>query len=107
MKPVALIERAVMNSSRRGEIVLDPFAGSGSTLIACEKTGRRSRLIEIEPCYCDVVIRRWQEFTGREAILDATGASFAKTSTERAEREPRLDENPLMDDLGGADGIAG
>ena len=83
MKPVALIERAVLNSSRRDEIVLDPFAGSGSTLIACEKTGRRARLIEIEPCYCDVIIRRWEQFADKEAVLESTGATFAATSTER------------------------
>ena len=59
MKPIALVERAVLNSSRRGETVLDPFGGSGSTLIACEKTGRKARVIELEPKYCDVIIRRW------------------------------------------------
>jgi DNA modification methylase len=97
MKPVELIERAVLNSSRRGETVLDPFAGSGSTLIACEKTGRRARLMEIEPCYCDVIIRRWEEFTGQEAILEASGATFAKTSAERTECESRSNENTAND----------
>jgi DNA modification methylase len=83
MKPIALVERAVLNSSRRGETVLDPFGGSGSTLIACEKTGRKARLIELEPKYCDVVIRRWQEFTGKEAIHNATGETFSQTSVKR------------------------
>jgi DNA modification methylase len=83
MKPVALIERAIRNSSRRKEIVLDPFAGSGSTLIACEKTGRRARLIETEPHYCDVIIRRWQEFTGEEARIESIGLTFTQVSRER------------------------
>ena len=76
MKPVELVERAILNSSRRGDIVLDPFAGAGSTLIACEKAGRRARLIEIEPTYCDVMVRRWQEHTGEKAVLKPTGVSF-------------------------------
>lgn len=80
MKPVALIERAVRNSSRRGETVLDPFAGSGSTLIACEKTGRLARLIELEPHYCDVIVRRWQKFTGGAAVHLASGETFAQMS---------------------------
>jgi DNA modification methylase len=83
MKPVALIERAVLNSSQRGETVLDPFAGSGSTLIACEKTGRQARLIELEPKYCDVIIRRWQEFSGREAVHSGSGATFTQVSASR------------------------
>ena len=67
MKPVELVERAVHNSSKRRDIVLDPFGGSGSTLIACEKTGRRARLIELDPQYVDVIVRRWQEWTGKQA----------------------------------------
>ena len=70
MKPVELIERAVRNSSRSGGVVLDPFGGSGSTLIACEKTGRHARLLEVEPKYVDVIVRRWQEFTGKRAVRD-------------------------------------
>jgi DNA modification methylase len=83
MKPVALVEQAIRNSSRREETVLDPFAGSGSTLIACEKTGRRARLMEIEPHYCDVIIRRWQEFTGTEATLENSGATFHQVGVTR------------------------
>ena len=82
MKPVALVERAVLNSSRRGETVLDPFAGSGSTLIACEKTGRKARLIELEPKYCDVIVRRWQEFSGKEAINTESGETFTKLAAK-------------------------
>ena len=83
MKPVELVERAVGNSSKGRDTVLDPFGGSGSTLIACEKTGRQARLIELEPKYCDVIIRRWQEFTGKEASLDGDGRSFTAIAAER------------------------
>ncbi len=76
MKPVALIERAVRNSSKGRDVVLDPFAGSGSTLIAAEKTGRTARLVELDPGYCDVVVRRWQEWTGQAATLDGDGRTF-------------------------------
>ena len=76
MKPVALVERAIRNSSKSRDIVLDPFGGSGTTLIACEKTGRSGRLVELDPKYCDVIVRRWQEFTGNEAVLDGDGRNF-------------------------------
>lgn len=67
MKPVELIERAIQNSSKSRDTILDPFGGSGSTLIACEKTGRQVRLIELDAKYVDVSIIRWQEYTGRSA----------------------------------------
>ncbi len=67
MKPVELVERAVRNSSKTRDLVLDPFGGSGTTLIACEKTGRRARLIELDPKYVDVIVRRWEEYTGQKA----------------------------------------
>jgi DNA modification methylase len=76
MKPVALVERAIRNSSKSRDIVLDPFGGSGSTLIACEKAGRKTRLIELDPKYCDVIIRRWQAWTGKIATLNSGGRSF-------------------------------
>ena len=66
-KPVELARRAIEYSSLPGEVVLDPLAGSGSTLIACEQTGRRACLMEIDPLYCDVVLERWRAFTGQEA----------------------------------------
>ncbi|NVO05713.1 MAG: site-specific DNA-methyltransferase [Rhodoferax sp.] len=68
MKPVELVERAVRNSSKTRDLVLDPFGGSGTTLIACEKAGRRARLIELDPKYVDVIVKRWEEFTGKKAI---------------------------------------
>jgi DNA modification methylase len=67
MKPVELVERAINNSSRPGETVMDPFGGSGTTLIAAERTGRRARLIELDPRYVDVIVRRWEQFSGRTA----------------------------------------
>ena len=84
MKPVELVERAISNSSQPGALVLDAFAGSGSTLIACQRLGRKARLLELEPNYVDVIVRRWQEFTGRSAVLDGEGRSFAEISERRA-----------------------
>ena len=83
MKPVELIERALANSSRRGDLVVDLFGGSGSTLIACERMRRASRLMEIDPKYCDVVIRRWQEYTKNAAILDGVKLTFDEIASER------------------------
>ena len=73
MKPVELVERAIRNSSRPGNVVLDPFGGSGTTLIAAEKSGRIARLIELDPKYVDVIVRRWENFTGQTAIREAGG----------------------------------
>jgi DNA modification methylase len=69
MKPLELIIRAIRNSTNKGQIVLDPFGGSGSTLIAAEQTGRKARLIELDPKYCDVIVTRWQNLTGQTAEL--------------------------------------
>ena len=67
MKPISLLSRLINNSSRKGEIVFDPFGGSGSTLIACEQLGRKCRMMEIDPRYCQVIIERWQKLTGLKA----------------------------------------
>lgn len=83
VKPVALVADAIRDCSRRGEIVLDGFGGSGSTLIAAEKTGRISRLIEYDPLYCDTIIRRWESFTGKKAGLAAFGQSFDEVAEHR------------------------
>ena len=69
MKPIELVERAINNSSRSGDAVLDLFLGSGSTLIACEKTGRICYGMELDPHYCDVIVKRWENFTGKKATL--------------------------------------
>jgi DNA modification methylase len=71
MKPVELVERALRNSSKTRDTILDPFGGSGTTMIACEKSGRQARLIELEPRYCDVIVRRWEAFTGSLARREA------------------------------------
>ena len=76
MKPVELVERALRNSSKTRDLVLDPFGGSGSTLIACEKVGRRARIMELDPKYVDVIVRRWQQYTGRQAISADHGRKF-------------------------------
>jgi hypothetical protein len=75
-KPVELIERALTNSSKPGDVIHDCFGGSGSTLIACEKIGRRAHLMELDPKYCDVIIKRWQDFTGMQAVHAVTGEVF-------------------------------
>lgn len=83
MKPVELVENALLNSSKQGWISFEPFCGSGTSLIAAEKTGRKCRAIELSEHYCDVIIRRWQDYTGREAILQSTGQSFSDVANER------------------------
>jgi DNA modification methylase len=83
MKPVALVERAIRNSSKTRDIVLDPFGGLGSTLIACEKAGRQARLIELDPRYVDTTILRWQEFAGCTAVLDGEGRSYEEIAAGR------------------------
>ena len=83
MKSVELVERAIRNSSKTRDTILDPFGGSGTTLIACEKSGRQARLIELEPRYCDVIVKRWQEFAGREAVLDGYDRTFVEIASER------------------------
>lgn len=65
---MALLERAIVNSTLPAELVLDVFGGSGSTLIACERTGRVARLVELDPKYCDAIVRRWEKFTGGTAV---------------------------------------
>lgn len=84
-KPTAMVAYAVENSSKTGNLVIDLFGGSGSTLIACEKTGRSARLMELDPKYCDVIVKRWQDFTGLRATLEATGQEFDTISAERHE----------------------
>ena len=83
MKPVALVERAIRNSSKHRDTVLDPFGGSGTTMIAAERTGRRAVLLEIDPAYADVAVRRWQEATGEAAILDGEDRTFADIAAAR------------------------
>jgi DNA modification methylase len=83
MKPVELVERALRNSSKTRDTILDPFGGSGTTLIACEKSGRQARMLELEPKYCDVIVRRWQEYTGQQAVHDGEQRTFYEMAAER------------------------
>jgi DNA modification methylase len=83
MKPVALVERALRNSSKSRDIVLDPFGGSGSTLIASEKTGRKARLVELDPKYCDVIVHRWQDWAGATAVLEGDGRRYEEIAGSR------------------------
>ena len=85
-KPVELIERAINNSSKAGDVVIDCFGGSGSTMIAAEKNGRYSRLMELDPKYCDVIVKRWQDFTGQQAILDGDGRTFDEIAGTRLQK---------------------
>lgn len=85
MKPVGLIERMVANSSPRGGLVFDPFAGSGSTLVACERLGRRCRTIELDPRFVDVVVARWEEVSGGQAVHAEEGKTFTALRGERME----------------------
>lgn len=73
MKPVELVARAILNSSKPGAIVADFFAGAGSTLIAAEQLGRSCRAMELEPAYCDVIVKRWENLTGKTAVLEGDG----------------------------------
>jgi DNA modification methylase len=84
VKPVALVADAMRDCSRRGDIVLDPFMGSGTTILAAERVGRRAYGVEIDPLYVDAAIRRWQDFTKRDAILKATGQTFDEVAAARS-----------------------
>ena len=93
VKPTALVIDAIKDCSHRGDIVLDPFCGSGTTIIAAEKSRRRARTIEIDPLYVDVAVRRWQKLTGMRAVADITGETFDEVAQAR-----RLDPKPIVGD---------
>ena len=82
MKPVELFSYQMQNNTKGDDLVLDSFAGSGTTAIACEKFNRRARLMELDPKYCDVIIKRWQEYTGKHAVLEGSDLSFDKVSSD-------------------------
>ena len=82
-KPVALVADAMRDCTRRGDVVLDAFSGSGTTIMAAERIGRRAYVMEIDPCYVDVAIRRWQAFTRRDAVHAKTGNTFDQLTAER------------------------
>jgi DNA modification methylase len=83
VKPVAMVEDAIRDCSQRKGIVLDPFSGSGTTLLAAERTGRRGFAIEFDPLYCDVSLRRLRSVCGLQAVLQATGQKFEDVATDR------------------------
>lgn len=92
VKPVALVADAIRDCSKRGEIVLDPFAGSGTTLVAAEKTGRRARVVEFDPAYCDQIIRRFAQVAGKQATLAATAQDFEAVAEQRSDSAIGLDQ---------------
>ena len=98
VKPVALCAEAIKDCTRRGDIVLDPFAGSGSTIIAAIKSGRIGYGIELEPRYCDVIVQRFEKLTGKPAVLEKTGLTFAHTQEiRRSERQNQSDDSTPVD----------
>jgi len=99
VKPVALVAEAIKDCSRRGEIVLDPFAGSGTTLIAAHNAGRCARLIEFDPAYCDQIVRRFERVTGKQAILATTRQVFEVVAEERGSslQPPTSEEHAMTD----------
>jgi DNA modification methylase len=102
VKPVNLVADALLDVSKRGDVVLDPFGGSGTTLLAAHKTGRRARLIEIDPGYCDLIIRRFENHTGKQAKLAGTGETFEELSEQRlgTETGPLLSSDSQTDAIG-------
>lgn len=86
-KPVALVEEAILNSSRGHDIVLDFFGGSGSTLIAAEKSARDARIMELDEKFVDVIVRRWQDFTGQDAVHEASGQTFSELSNGKTSQD--------------------
>jgi DNA modification methylase len=97
VKPVAMLEDAMLDMSERGDIVIEPFLGSGSTLIACEKTGRRCRGVELDPLYIEVILRRYEAVTGQAAVLESTGETFAELAVRR-QREAEHHAYPGSDE---------
>lgn len=91
MKPVGLFAYQMLNNTKGGDLVLDSFGGSGTTVIACEQHGRFARVMELDPVYCDVIVKRWQDFTGQKAVLESTGRTFDDMAADRipAEKEPK------------------
>ena len=92
VKPVALVADAIRDCSKRGDIVLDAFGGSGTTLIAAEKIGRCARLLEYDPAYCDTIVRRWEILTGKHATRLGTGERFEDIAERRAQNSAQAEK---------------
>jgi len=105
VKPVALVADAMLDCSRRGGIVLDAFAGSGTTVIAAERTGRRAYALEIDPVYVETAIRRWEDYTGDHAVHAETGLTLEEIKMHRAQatkpQEPSALGSPVLAGCGG------
>jgi DNA modification methylase len=97
VKPIALVEDAILDASLRGDIILDCFGGAGTTLLAAERVGRKARLIELEPHYVDITLRRWETATGKQAVHDESGLSFADIETQRLSHPPTSSSAPETD----------
>jgi DNA modification methylase len=98
-KPVELIEKAILNSSKSEDLVIDLFGGSGSTLLACEKTKRKSNLMDLDPKYCDVIIKRWEDFTGQTAKLLERGTDTNSLKEEEQwqdQKNTKLTQKKLL-----------
>lgn len=95
MKPVALFEYQMLNNTKGGDIVLDSFGGSGTTLIAAEKNGRVARLMELDPRYCDVIVKRWEQFTGKQAVHEESGRTFADLTAGVDIKKPLYEAEPV------------
>ena len=98
-KPVELFRRPILKHLKAVEICYEPFAGSGPQFIAAEDTGRRCYGLEIEPAYCDVIVKRWQNFTGKEATLEGAGATFARVERSRLSREQNKVKQKLKENV--------
>lgn len=98
VKPWSMVADAIRDCSKRGGVIVDPFGGSGTTLIAAQRTGREARLIELDPLYCDVAIRRWEKLTGQPAVLTETGQTFAEVEAERTSSDGQEEPEKLTDE---------
>lgn len=92
MKPIAILEELLSHGSKRNQIVYEPFAGSGSTLVACENKGRKCLAMELEPKYCDVIVKRWQELTNQKGYLESSGVTFDELNKNESDNGTRTGE---------------
>ena len=102
VKPVAMIADAIRDCSIRGDLILDPFGGSGSTLIAADQSGRRAALVELDPLYCDTIIRRYERITGEKARLEKSGETFAERAKSELNQIPAATTSPGNASIEGA-----
>ena len=99
VKPIAMVKDAIMDCSNHGDIILDPFGGSGTTLLAAEQAGRRAYLIELEPAYVDVTLKRFLKTTDVEPVLESTGQTFTEVSLQRSCMPSSNPDTPSPDNI--------